>query len=343
LSNVKVSIIVPVYNVEKFLFRCINSLINQSLKEIEIILINDGSTDSSPRICDYFSSLDTRIKVLHKQNEGLGLARNSGLFLAVGEFVAFVDSDDFVDLKMYETLYFSATNLHLDILFCGYNRVVKNKIFQNSKSGVLKLFSNKCQIDYFLLDMIGTPPDYYDDRKYQMSTCIAIYSNHILKSNNIIFFSEKEFISEDLIFHIDVLQKVCKIGVLSDSFYFYCDNDDSTSLTKNYRNDRFLQYINLYHEICSRFPHKHIKIRANRLLIGYTRSLLFSLFTYRIPLSNKINIIKSFCYNEIFDSIYLNYDHHKLPFSTKIIFYMTKWKFIYLLLITSYLKNKFYK
>lgn len=91
----KVSIIVPCYNVEKYLDQCMNNLVNQSLQEIEIILVDDGSPDRVPEMCDEWAMKDNRIKVIHKKNEGLGYARNSGLEIAMGEYVTFVDSDDY--------------------------------------------------------------------------------------------------------------------------------------------------------------------------------------------------------------------------------------------------------
>ena len=104
----KVSIIVPVYNVEKYLVRCMESLLNQTLKEIEIILVDDGSPDNCPQMCDEYARRDSRVKVIHKSNAGLGYARNSGLDVAVGEYIAFVDSDDYVDTSMYVSTQFRA-------------------------------------------------------------------------------------------------------------------------------------------------------------------------------------------------------------------------------------------
>src|SRR5574344_1424030 len=105
MENPKVSIIVPIYNVEKYLDRCMESLLNQTLKDIEIIMVDDGSPDNCPKMCDEYAKRDKRVKVIHKKNGGLGYARNSGLDIATGEYVAFVDSDDYVDVNMYETLY----------------------------------------------------------------------------------------------------------------------------------------------------------------------------------------------------------------------------------------------
>ena len=97
VTQPKVSIIVPVYNAEKYLERCISSIRNQTLNDIEIILVDDASKDNSPLICDEYAKTDFRIKVIHKENEGAGMARNAALEIATGEYVGFVDSDDFVE------------------------------------------------------------------------------------------------------------------------------------------------------------------------------------------------------------------------------------------------------
>lgn len=94
MNDIKVSIIVPIYNVEKYLCRCMDSLLNQTLKDIEIIMVDDGSPDNCPQMCDEYAKKDSRVKVIHKKNAGLGEARNSGLKIISGKFVAFVDSDD---------------------------------------------------------------------------------------------------------------------------------------------------------------------------------------------------------------------------------------------------------
>ena len=113
----KVSIIVPIYNVEKYLHQCVNSLLNQILKDIEIILVDDESPDNCPAMCDEYAKQDSRIKVIHKKNEGLGYARNSGLEIATGEYIAFVDSDDYVELDAYQKLYSIAVDKKTDVLY----------------------------------------------------------------------------------------------------------------------------------------------------------------------------------------------------------------------------------
>lgn len=104
MDNNKISIIVPIYNVEKYLNRCIESIINQTYKNLEIILVDDGSPDNCPQICDEYAKQDHRIKVIHKKNGGLSSARNAGMNIATGEYIGFVDSDDYIDVHMYEVL-----------------------------------------------------------------------------------------------------------------------------------------------------------------------------------------------------------------------------------------------
>ena len=339
-NKVKVSVIVPVYNVEKYLSRCMDSLMNQTLRDIEIILVDDGSPDSCPKRCDDFAIQDSRIKVIHKLNGGLGFARNSGLEMATGEFVAFVDSDDYVDLKMYDTLYNQAKEFNLDTLFCGFNNVDnKNNVHPVSEVKTLKVFDSQNEIQDFLLDMIGTEPNYPMDRKYQMSVWHAIYSRNCIENNGIRFCSEKEFISEDIIFHIDYLQKVSKIGIIPDPMYYYCKNIDSSSLTKTFREDRFDKYVILYKEICLRLSHLDINIRANRFLIGYTRTLIFLLEDYKLTFNKKNEILKSICSNSIWKPIYNLYDYNKLPFFQKLIFYTLKKRLTYILILISFFKK----
>ena len=128
MQELLISVIVPVYKVEKYLNRCVNSIINQIYKNLEIILIDDGSPDKCPYICDEWSKRDSRIKVLHKQNGGLSDARNAGLKIATGEFIGFVDSDDWIAPEMYERLLTAIIKDQSDIAECNVKMVWKNNL-----------------------------------------------------------------------------------------------------------------------------------------------------------------------------------------------------------------------
>ena len=136
-----ISVIVPVYNVEDYLDRCINSIINQTYKNLEIILVDDGSTDSSGRKCDDFALKDDRIKVLHKENGGVSSARNAGLDVATGDYIGFVDSDDTIESNMYELLFNNAIEYHTKVSSCQ----IRTKDIDGTESSIditqSKLFS----------------------------------------------------------------------------------------------------------------------------------------------------------------------------------------------------------
>lgn len=131
----KISVIVPVYNMEKYLDKCMNSILNQTYKNLEIILVDDGSKDSSPLMCDDYAKRDERIKVVHKINGGLSDARNAGLEIATGEYIGYVDSDDWIELDMYETM-MSACKEHLaELVLCRYNCVSSDDSMIIKKEG----------------------------------------------------------------------------------------------------------------------------------------------------------------------------------------------------------------
>ena len=115
-----ISIIVPVYNVEAYIHQCIKSIIEQSYKNLEIILVDDGSKDKSGKICDDYARKDKRIKVIHKKNGGLSDSRNAGITVATGKYIAFVDSDDWIEKNMYEKMYNECEKFGADICICGF-------------------------------------------------------------------------------------------------------------------------------------------------------------------------------------------------------------------------------
>ena len=128
----KVSIIVPIYKVEKYLNRCIDSILNQTYKNIEVILVDDGSPDRCGAICDNYSKIDKRIKVIHKKNEGLAEARNAGIKIATGEYISFVDSDDFINKNMYKVLYENAIKYDADISMCQFKYIYPDDMIDES-------------------------------------------------------------------------------------------------------------------------------------------------------------------------------------------------------------------
>ena len=127
-NDIKISVIVPIYKVEKYLRRCIDSIINQTFKNIEIILVNDGSPDNCPKICEEYKNKDNRIIIINQENQGLSVARNSGIRIARGQYLVFIDSDDYIEEDMIEYLYEGIVKYDVDISCCGYVAVYDNGI-----------------------------------------------------------------------------------------------------------------------------------------------------------------------------------------------------------------------
>lgn len=130
-----ISIIVPVYNVEKYIKTCIESLINQSYKKLEIILVDDGSTDNSGKICDQYAEIDSRIIVIHQKNGGAANAKNAGLKVATGEYLTFADSDDYVELDAYESMVSLLLEHNADVVQCGFRQIYSHRSEQYTFSG----------------------------------------------------------------------------------------------------------------------------------------------------------------------------------------------------------------
>ncbi len=147
-----ISVIVPVYNVENYLERCIRSIINQTFKDMEIFLIDDGSTDKSGDICDYYSKVDPRINIIHKKNEGLAATRNLGIEISKGEYLIFIDSDDFINKDMIMCLYKKSKKYNADIVSCQYRKVLENEIIDENQSieSNDRLFTNIEAIEEYL-------------------------------------------------------------------------------------------------------------------------------------------------------------------------------------------------
>lgn len=152
-----ISIIIPIYNVEQYLQRCIDSVLAQTYTDLEIILVDDGSPDGCGKICDAYAEKDSRIKVIHQENRGVSCARNAGLEIATGDQIAFLDSDDYVDATMYQQLLTVMEKTDADIAECGYRWVKPHETYDNENTGKIDIYTNLEALDklYFGDQMFG--------------------------------------------------------------------------------------------------------------------------------------------------------------------------------------------
>lgn len=302
-----ISVIVPVYNVEKYLHKCINSILNQTYKNLEVILIDDGSTDNSGKICDEYALKDNRIKVIHKENGGLSSARNAGLDICSGDYIGFVDSDDYIAEDMYEYLYVNLIKNNADVAMCNFYNVFENRIERSF-----------CINDFDLIDqekMLSI------NLKYAYNAFIAVWNKLYKKTiiENIRFPLNK--CSEDSAILIDWILKTKKMSYISNASYYYVRRVNSLS---NRKIDEHLfdevENFNKILKICYKKFDNCINIAQADLFIAYRISL------DRLLKSNNVNMYiedKLICQN------YFRKYIHKFIFNNNI---NNKTKLIYLLI-----------
>lgn len=348
----KVSIIVPVYNAEKYLDRCINSLRNQTLKEIEIIFVDDSSTDSSLEICNKAAAEDLRIKVIHKANEGAGAARNTALKIITGEYVGFVDSDDFVDINMFKFLYEKAIKYKSDLIMSGV-LFAGGIMFEKEGESIRRTyFDTDTQFDTveslkkLKMGIVGAAPGDPEDSKYGMSIWKNLFKSKIIKENNIFFQSEREVLSEDALFMIDYISCIDKATGIAEAFYNYCRNGGSIS--KSYKKDRFEKSLVFVNEVEKRFQ-KNIKPQEYQIYIyrfwqAMCRVICSQEIMYAadngIKYAKLKNRLKAVCTHTLTANALKLYPIGTLPFKQRVFAYGMKYKLYFLLKILVELRNK---
>jgi len=216
MINPKVSVIIPVYNVEEYLEECLDSVINQTLNEIEIICVNDGSTDNSLKILERYSHKDNRIKIITQKNCGLGCARNSGIKEAKGEYILFLDSDDYILKDTCEQLYENAYSNNSDAVIFKISRFNENSFnYSNPAFGLDNIFKDE--------DFLNFTFRYNDIKKYVLnasySACLKLYKKSFLDSYNDFQFSVSTAY-EDVLFHVKLMLRASRLSFSPN--YFYC-------------------------------------------------------------------------------------------------------------------------
>ncbi len=263
------SIIVPVYKTEKYLSRCVDSLLSQKLKEIEIVLVDDGSPDGCPQICDEYKKKDLRVKVIHKSNEGLGMARNSGLVKASGDYVTFIDSDDYIDSDYLAEMYSIALKYNADVCVSGsiYIDNANKSIKRDCVSQELQNRMYKNKEDIKLLTAKAICPNEYGIDFCSLSSCFSLFKKSIILEEQLFFVSERKFLSEDLEFTMRLYQ-VCNSVYFSNIIgYHYWYNENS--LSRSNKTDRFRLLINTCLEIESKLEEYDIYSENYRVALYF--------------------------------------------------------------------------
>lgn len=325
---VKVSVVVPVYNVERFLHTCVDSLLNQTVSAHEIILVDDGAKDRSGQICDEYADKYDTVKVVHKENAGLGMARNTGLEHVTGDYVVFIDSDDFCQPDMIEQLVCVVEETGCDTCKTSFNRVDLEGRFLRAcpvEAGVFK----GVEVSTLLLPrMIGSAPDKKDS--IPMSACCTMYSMDIINRYGLRFVSERVWISEDLVFNIDYYAKAQYV-VLSD-YIGYNYRTNPNSLTTTYRADRFEKCLALYQEqirvLSDLGMYDICKNRLIRQFFIYLRMCFSQLSTdvCKLPKKEVLRQLREICNNAQVQHMIAEYPVHKMGIKQQVFVYLVKYK-----------------
>lgn len=221
-----ISVIVPVYNAEKYLDRCVDSIVGQTYDNLEIILVDDGSPDNCPAICDTWAEKDSRIKVIHKENGGVSSARNAALDIAAGNYVTFVDSDDYIDNDMVDIMAAEARKISADVVIVGFEYENCDKVAEKTDFSQIIFNDNDIILNYI-------------NDNIRPEACAKFIKKSVIGS---LRFNLAFGYAEDLLFNYYVLKKCKRIVSLSDKKYHYVQNSGNSSTTAFITDTRINSY-----------------------------------------------------------------------------------------------------
>ena len=318
-----VTVVIPIYNVEKYLDRCVISIVNQTYKNIEIILVDDGSPDNCPQMCDEWAKKDERIRVVHKRNAGLGMARNSGLEIARGEYILFIDSDDYLDLSTIELCVSSALHNNSDVVIFGRKDV--------DDDGVVGEMNIKTNTDVFTGDEVQhtlLPAVFSYKMGFGVSAAGRMYRTDIFRKHNLRFKSEREIISEDAYFALELFSKDVTVSIVSKNLYHYYRRSDS--LTHTYRADRQLKNDAFLSQCVSlaekeKLPKQvstHLMVRYHLYTIAAIKQLMTSSLTKKEKKSAMRTIFDNKTFRDTLTKEVLSYE----DFNLRLFYYSVKFR-----------------
>ena len=337
-----VSIIVPVYNTQRYLDKCMDSLLSQSYADMEIIIVDDGSEAECAECCDRWAGKERRIKVIHKTNEGLGEARNTGMEAAAGEYIMFVDSDDELLPMAVEKAVGSMRNPSVELCYFGYEEVrsegsASERSICHYPAVKDRLYKNGEVVDIFLAGTLGQKKGFGGQPEFMMSAWSCIYRKEAILRYNALFVSERTYLNEDLFFRVRFCTQARCIKVLNDCLYKY--KRHGNSITGAYRKNKFESAVKLYlllrdKELCG--ASEHIKLKLDRYLLNNAVAAVKQAVAHEDELSRRavFKDIKSIANNKELKDTLNEFQFSELPLSWRIFFkalQQGRYKTVYLL------------
>ena len=295
MEDIRISVVVPVYKVEKYLDRCVSSIVNQTYRNLEVILVDDGSPDGCPGMCDAWAQRDSRIRVIHKSNAGAGMARNSGIEAATGDCICFVDSDDYLDRTAIEKAQKILVHNDVQIVVFGLTLVdaqgcpVRQVIPVTGQT----CYRGGAVQSVFLPDLIDPEHAAAENRNLTLSNWSALYSMKLVRETNWRFVSEREMLSEDSYSLIWLYRHVSSVAVLPEALYFYCENGGS--LTRTYQKNQF-QKVKHFHAACTEMAvglgfGRDICLRISGLFLAFSIATMKQIAASDMPVRQKKELL----------------------------------------------------
>ena len=313
-----ITVIVPVYKVEKYLDQCVESIVNQTYRNLEIILVDDGSPDRCPQMCDEWAKKDERIKVIHQRNAGLGPARNSGMAIATGEYVAFVDSDDWVKPEMYQRLYEAAEGCEADIVVSGHRDVAEGKVLVTK---VHPLAGSKLTEEEDIRSvrnrLFGHAPWDREVEAFPMSVWMSLYRRSMLQNAGLTFM---EILSEDTIFNLSAYL-LAKTIVFTDGTDYCYRKENQVSITQSFSERKMYRFQEFLTELTRKAQEENCEectLRAKRMGIDCCRLYVGAVADSNLVLKEKKEAIKRFVEKKEVKCCWEGYPVAKLPIQQRV-------------------------
>lgn len=319
-----VTIVLPIYGVEKYLDRCVSSVVNQTYENLEILLIDDGSPDRCPELCDEWAKKDSRIRVIHKENAGLGRARNTGIEYATGQYICFFDSDDYIRHDAIALAVRQICRDQAELAIFGFSTVASDGRIQSTfiPSVGYRSYRGEAVLTEFLPDL--TAPDYRSrgPRRLYMSAWVLMYDLSVIRRSGWRFISEREIIAEDVYSLLDLMSFVESVTVVPEALYFYCMN--GTSLSHSYRPDRYLKIRHFYKEtleLCRRKGYNDdVLHRVSKPYLAFTLAALKQEAGSDTPLFSRMARVKEIVNDEILQQVLQQNKRDKVSWTRWLIF-----------------------
>lgn len=295
----KLSVIIPVYKVEPYLHQCVDSVLGQDYDNLEVILVDDGSPDGCPQICDDYAAADSRIRVVHKSNAGLGMARNSGLEVASGDYVTFLDSDDWYNPGVLKTIMETAIRDDAGVVMYGFKRQLADGNFADELTYPEKRVFSADELPALAASFIHWRPE--TGRHISMSVWSALFRSDVIRHR---FYSEREVASEDIAFKAQAVlqaQKVVFVPVLASCYRY-----NNTSLSKTYSFDKFHRFKTLSGYLRNIFSTTSLPHAGDYIMVYAMSSATQAMALSGISASERKECLRKMASLNVWDSLHID-------------------------------------